>query len=941
MTTLEAPPSFPEFLSGGGQMGTLIRAHDWQNSPFGSPEIWPQSLRSALSICLNSSFPTAIYWGDDLRLLYNDAWSPIPSDRHPGALGQPGSEVWGDIWHVVGPQFEQVMKTGEGFSTYDQMLPIVRNGEVRETYWNYSFTAIRGEDGSVVGVFNQGNETTDVVLARRQADAEIDRLGQMFDQAPGAIAITRGPTHVFDVVNAAYEELTGRTGLVGKPVAEAMPEVVEQGFVRLLDSVFETGETFVGRAVPVILRREGGHDDERLIDFVYQPMTDSAGKRSGIFVQATDVTEVARAETALRDSEERYEAIVNSIDQMIWSTRPDGFHDYYNDRWYEFTGVPKGSTDGEAWNGMFHPEDQDRAWSVWRHCLETGDPYHIEYRLRHRSGQYRWVIGRAQCVRNDQGEIVRWFGSCTDIHDQKVAEEKLAEQARILEVLYAMGNVIASEIDLEQVVQMVTDAGVELTGAKYGAFFYNQTDEAGETYALYTLSGVPREAFADLPVPRNTHMFAPTFRGDGVVRSADVTSDPNYGQTAPHFGMPEGHLSVRSYLAVPVISRSGEVIGGLFLGHPEPGVFSDRSEMLMVGIAAQAAIAIDNATLFRSAQDEILARRLNETALRESEAFVRSVVESSNDGIKVMDLDGRLGFLNEKSREHLEIDDLSTAIGQEWATFWPDECAEDVARAMDAARAGGVGRFSAFRPTVKGTPKWWDVVVTPIMGEDGKPLRMVSISRDVTESRRAEEARQLVLRELDHRVKNLFAVATGMVSMTARGASSVEEMSTALKGRLSALAKAHELIRSAITSDAGRGSTSMAKLVGEVMRPHRDGAEAVAIALGGPDIMLSESAGTALALIIHELATNAVKYGALSAAGGRLEVSWRQAEDKVAIEWTETLPGASIKPPTATGFGTKLARSSATGQLGGSIDYDWRPAGVRVLLTIPHDQLGT
>lgn len=110
---------------------------------------------------------------------------------------------------------------------------------------------------------------------------------------------------------------------------------------------------------------------------------------------------------------------------MIWSTRPDGYHDYYNDRWYEYTGVAHGSTDGEAWNGMFHPDDRERAWAVWRHSLGTGEPYHIEYRLRHKSGEYRWVIGRAQCVRDQLGQIQRWYGTCTDVHDLKVAEQQI------------------------------------------------------------------------------------------------------------------------------------------------------------------------------------------------------------------------------------------------------------------------------------------------------------------------------------------------------------------------------------------------------------------------------------------------------------------------------------------------------------------------------------
>ena len=338
-------------------------------------------------------------------------------------------------------------------------------------------------------------------------------------------------------------------------------------------------------------------------------LRDADGRALRMIGAMLDLSDRKAAEASLRDSEAKLQAIANSIDQMIWSTRPDGFHDYYNDRWYEFTGVPAGSTDGEAWNGMFHAEDQERAWARWRHSLATGEPYHIEYRLRHRSGQYRWVIGRAQPVLDAAGRITRWYGTCTDIHDLKETEaalresrDRLAEETRALEILNAAGSRVAAEFDLARLVQAVVDAGVELTGARFGAFFYNLVDAQGESYTLYSLAGVDRSAFAGFPMPRNTAVFAPTFNGEGVVRSDDIMADPRYGHSEPYRGMPEGHLPVRSYLAVPVTSRGGEVIGGLFFGHEEVGVFGERSERVMTGLAAQAAIAIDNARLFEAVQ---------------------------------------------------------------------------------------------------------------------------------------------------------------------------------------------------------------------------------------------------------------------------------------------------------------------------------------------------
>ena len=145
--------------------------------------------------------------------------------------------------------------------------------------------------------------------------------------------------------------------------------------------------------------------------------------------------ELARSQEELRESEAKFQAIADSIDHMVWSTLPDGYHDYYNQRWYDFTGVPPGSTDGAGWNDMFHPDDQERAWARWRHSLETGEPYHIEYRLKHRSGVYRWVLGRAQPMRGEGGAIVRWFGTCTDIQEIVEARDVLAQSRAQLEAM--------------------------------------------------------------------------------------------------------------------------------------------------------------------------------------------------------------------------------------------------------------------------------------------------------------------------------------------------------------------------------------------------------------------------------------------------------------------------------------------------------------------------
>jgi signal transduction histidine kinase/DNA-binding response OmpR family regulator len=205
-----------------------------------------------------------------------------------------------------------------------------------------------------------------------------------------------------------------------------------------------------------------------------------------------------------------------------------------------------------------------------------------------------------------------------------IREQNLRDETALVETLQRVGTALASELDLERVVQLVTDEATGLTHAQFGAFFYNVTDpgEGGEAYTVYTTSGVPRERVSHFPNPRTTPVFGPTFRGEGVVRSDDITKDPRYGQGAPYDAMPKGPLPVRSYLAVPVRSRKGEVIGGLFFGHEKTGVFTAREERLVIGIAGWAAVAMDNARLYSA---ERHAREGAEGATRAKAEFLATM----------------------------------------------------------------------------------------------------------------------------------------------------------------------------------------------------------------------------------------------------------------------------------------------------------------------------
>jgi PAS domain S-box-containing protein len=316
--------------------------------------------------------------------------------------------------------------------------------------------------------------------------------------------------------------------------------------------------------------------------------------------------------------------VQSATDTAIISTDPSGRVTSWNEGAHRLLGWTEEEMLGQPLDRLF--EDRAQIRREIADALSHGRGGGTEgWRLRKGGGRL-WAVGEMCAIRDAKGGVTGFVKILRDRTRAKAAEEKAADERRALEILNRAGSALAAETDLHKLVQIVTDAGVEISGAEFGAFFYNVLDEAGESYTLYTLSGAPMEAFSKFPMPRNTAVFGPTFRGEGIVRSDDITKDPRYGRNAPRKGMPEGHLPVRSYLAVPVISRTGEVLGGLFFGHATPAMFDERSERGLQGLAAEAAVAIDNARLTQATQREIRERRRAEEALRELNANLESQV---------------------------------------------------------------------------------------------------------------------------------------------------------------------------------------------------------------------------------------------------------------------------------------------------------------------------
>jgi PAS domain S-box-containing protein len=281
----------------------------------------------------------------------------------------------------------------------------------------------------------------------------------------------------------------------------------------------------------------------------------------------------------------------------------------------------------EALLAVVHPDDRDAVGDACRRCAADGARLDIEMRVTWPDGGVHWLDVKARVFADAANGARHMTGACADITRRKSAEAALRDETHTLELLNDAGQTLAATLDLREILQRVTDAATQLSGAQFGAFFYNTVGNDGEAYQLYTLSGAPWSAFEHLGQPRPTALFGPTFRGAAPIRIDDVQEDPRYGRWGPHHGMPPGHLPVCSYLAVAVMSRSGEVIGGLFFGHPERGVFTERAERLVAGLAAQAGIAIDNARLYEAAQRAAEERRL----LLDSERAARTAAERASE----------------------------------------------------------------------------------------------------------------------------------------------------------------------------------------------------------------------------------------------------------------------------------------------------------------------
>lgn len=427
----------------------LLNSFDWSTTSLGPIAMWPETLRTTVRVMMLSGVPMVLLAGEkEGTLIYNDGYAVFAGERHPAVFGMPALKAWPEIADFNRENMRRGF-AGEAWHLNSQKLMLDRGSGPAPTYIDLSYSPVPGEDGKPLAVMVIVQETTSQVAQQQALDESLEKLDLALN-ASGLVG-----TWDWDIANNTvtaderFARLFGVTpgaAAMGLPIGDFLtsihPEDRDRVAAEIGEAMKSTGPV---RFEYRLLKPDG---EVRWAVASGRVIAGADGQPLRLPGIVVDITDERRIAEQLAESELRFRTLADTMPQMVWSTLPDGYHDYFNARWYEFTGVPEGSTDGEGWNGLFHPEDQEHAWQVWRHSLATGDPYSIEYRLRHRSGDYRWVLGQALPIRDAAGRIVRWIGTCTDIHEAKLAAEErevVAQELshRIKNIFAVIGGIVA------------------------------------------------------------------------------------------------------------------------------------------------------------------------------------------------------------------------------------------------------------------------------------------------------------------------------------------------------------------------------------------------------------------------------------------------------------------------------------------------------------------
>ncbi len=825
--TDEAPRSptgtpSPQFLPSSGELGRLINAHDWAATPLGPIEAWPQSLKTVTGMLLLSPVPIVLLWGEAGTMIYNDAYSVFAGGRHPQLLGSEVRQGWPEVADFN----DNVMKVGLAGGTLaykDQELTLHRNGRPESVWMNLDYSPVLDESGHLAGVIAIVVETTERVRAERHMQAERSRLQSLFEQAPGLMALLAGPDYVFELANPVYRRLVGDRDLIGRPLREALPEVERQGFIELLDQVRTSGKAYVGTGVHVMLQREpGGIEEERVLDFVYQPVVDGQGRVTAIFVEGQDITERAAAEARVRESEERFRALVNASSDMLFRMDP---------HWTEMRRL-----DGKGliadlrrptanWLQDYIPaEDQPRVRAAIDQAVRTKGIFQLEHRVYLLDGSLGWTFSRAVPLLDADGEISEWFGAASDMTGRHLAEDALRENEARLLFLDALGKETSRSVDADQILAITTRMLGEHLGVAVCAYADMDPDGDG-----FTIRG-------DWAAPGSRsivgHYHLSDFGQLAVQRlgaGLPLVLDDNRGQLAPAEAATYLAIGLAATLCLPLV-KGGRLTALMAIHDSVPRNWTHKELALLTEVTERSWAHIERVRSELEARDgerrfreELEAKVAERTAaLAQSEASIRAIFETSHLYQGLIAASGEVLHFNATALAGIDASLEQVAGKPFWETPWFTRTPgmPEVIRAAVQRVAAGATENLGMALDLPGGTRLFDFSLRPVLNETGEVVAMVPEAVEKTARVKAEQALQQVQKMeaigsltggIAHDFNNLLMAVLGSLELLRRrmpqeapllrlvdNARSAAERGASLTTRMLAFARRQDLRRELI-----------------------------------------------------------------------------------------------------------------------------------------------
>ncbi len=413
------------FIPRKGEMARLIIAHDWMQTSLGDPERWPQSLKTTLSILINSKFPTVLFWGEDLICFYNDAFRPSLGieGKHPWSLGKKGEVMWAEIWPIIKPWLDQVLSGGESIWMENQLVPFYRNGRIEDIYWTFCYNAVYDEMNQPAGVLVTCTETTEIVLSQNKLRDSEKKLRDLVMQAPVGICILKSPNSQVETVNDFFLELVGRKReeMEDQFYWEVLKEAADV-YEPILQNVFDTGISYIGTEHKVLLVRNG-KEENVFVNFVFEPITDEKGRIDRVMIVGIDVTqqvlsriEIEKAQLKERLAIDASQLGVFEVDLVTNEVNP-------SPRLNEIFGLDY-SLSRKSYVDIIHPDDLQKRTEAYTAAYQTGK-LHYEGRIMRPDGAIRWMRTLGTILFDENNVPQKIVGVTQDITEQKQFEEEL------------------------------------------------------------------------------------------------------------------------------------------------------------------------------------------------------------------------------------------------------------------------------------------------------------------------------------------------------------------------------------------------------------------------------------------------------------------------------------------------------------------------------------